>query len=118
MEPCLSAMRAKVTFGTFQQDSRTRSRGYNRMVVNLFWYSIKVRFLKTTPSFFPTGCGGRRHRCCRRILDCRQALLKICQTRAYISFLQTCPQLWHRTSPPLAGVVSNPATNTPSEWRL
>src|SRR5260370_5224870 len=118
MEPCLSAMWAKVTFGTFQQDSRTRSRGWNRLVVNLFWYSIKVRFPKTTPSFFPTGCGARRQRCCPRILGCRRALLKNCQTRAYTFFLPACPHLWHRTSPPLGGVVSNPPTNTPSEWRL
>src|SRR5437879_4638269 len=40
---------------TFQQDSPTRSKGWDRMVVNFCWYSMKVRFRKTTPSFFPIG---------------------------------------------------------------
>src|SRR6266404_3090095 len=61
MEPCLSAMWAKVTCGTFQQDSLTRSRDWDRMVVNLFWYSIKVRFPKTTSlAQDKSAVGGRR----------------------------------------------------------
>src|SRR5712671_4904368 len=118
MEPCFSAMWAKVTFGIFQPDSHTRSKVWDRMVLNFCWYSIKARFLKTTPSFFPTGWRILRHRCYLGILACRRAPLRNFQTETYISFRRICLHRWHRTRPLLGAVGRNPLTSTPLEWRL
>src|ERR1700680_3685866 len=116
MEPCFSEMWVNVTFGIFQLDSHTRSKVWDRMALNFCWYSIKARFPKTTPSFFPTGWRIPRHRCCLRILACRKTPLRNFQTEAYISFRRICLHRWHRTKPLLGAVGPNPLTNTPLEW--
>jgi len=112
----LSAMWAKVTCGTFQQDSLTRSRGWKTdgcefiLVFDQGSFSEDNTFLlsdwvrRTPPSVLSKNFG------------LPASALKNLPNKSLYIFPADLPASLHKTSPPLGGVVSNHPTNTPSEW--
>jgi len=108
---------AKVTCGTFQQDSRTRSRGWNRMVVNLFWYSIKVRFRRQHLSSFRLGEAHAASVLSKNFGLPVSALKNLPNKSLYI-FPAGLPASLAQDKSAVGGRRVESPTNTPSEWRL